>query len=335
LKGITEIFIETTLRKTIDDIKDTPKRSIRNLVDLALNFAKGRFQKSFLKSVQKMLQDEHSSYYDLILDTVYNVDTERLITFGMNVGYNGCTQGAKKIREIESTLKYNIPWSVSLEIDGKSYLDNEDKYFEVVEQGKNLGICTWQIFADRNVKSVLSLANKHSDCGFIFFCAQDSIEDDLLDEAESLYNIMFAVRYDEDMSGIISKLRERKMMYSIYIPYGDKNIKNIISDDFYEGILDLHPIFTVLLPDKSISDDSLKEAYQYVTEIRKEQTMPTVLWDAYSDSKFIDSVISEDACLAAFDRSGSCYTKSSQKDINCNIFKMPLAEIFKILFPKQ
>lgn len=335
MKDITQIFIETTIKKTIDDIKDSPKRSIRNLVDLALNFTKGRFQKPFLESVQKMLQDENSSYYDLIVDTVYNVDTERLITLGMNVGYNGCTKGAEKIREIERTEKYDIPWSVSLEIDGGSFLDNEDKYFDVIEQGKKLGIYTWLIFADRNIKSVLSLAKKHSDCGFIFFCTQDNMYENLLDEAESIYNIMFVVRYDEEMSDIISKLRERKMMYSVYIPYTDKDVNNLISNDFYEGVIEMHPVFTVLVPDKSTNVSSRNEIYKYITEVRKDQTMQTILWDIYSDSRFIDSVISDDSCLAVFDKNGNYYIDSNCKSESCNIFKAPLSKIFKSLFPKQ
>ena len=122
MKDITRIFVETTIRKAIRDIKDSPKRSFRNLIDLGLNFAKGRFEKPFLVSVQNLLQNEQSPYYDLVLDTVHNVDTDRLITFGMNVGYNGCTKGAKIIREIESKENYNIPWSLSLEIDGVNHI---------------------------------------------------------------------------------------------------------------------------------------------------------------------------------------------------------------------
>lgn len=333
MKDITRILVESTLRKTLKDIKDSPKRSIRNLVDLGLNFTKGRFQKPFLETVQKMLENEHSPYYDLILDTVYNVNHERLITFGMNVGYNGCTKGAKKIREIENTEKYNIPWSVSLEIDGKSYLYNEEKYFSIIEQGKNLGIYTWLIFSDSNVKSILSLAKKHSDCAFAFFCDEKDIGNNILDEAEKLYNIMFVVRYDENMANAITLLRERQMLHSVFIPYDDSKAKDITSGDFFEGIEDLHPVFTGLLPTRKCSKSVREQAYNYVIGARKSQELQTILWDIYSDSNFIDGIISDNACAAAFDKNGNFVAfDRDNEDINYNIFELKLVDIFKAVF---
>lgn len=335
MKDITRILVETTLRKTLNEIKDSPKRTIRNLVDLELDFAKGRFQKSFLETIQKMLEDEHSPYYDLISDVVYNVNHERLISFGMNVGYNGCTKGAKKIREIERKENYNIPWSVLLEIDGKNYLDNEKKYFSVIEQGKNLGIYTYLIFSDWNVKSILSLAKKHNDCAFAFFCNKEDIEESILDEADKLYNVMFVVRYDENMANTIMLLRERQMLYSVFIPYADSEVKNIVDGDYFEGIEDFHPVFTGLLPTENCSNQAIEKVYDYVTETRKNQELQTILWDVYSDSKFIDSIISDDSCTAEFDKNGNFINRGNNAIYdNCNIFNFSLIEVFKKVFSK-
>lgn len=46
-KDITRVIIETTVRRALKDLRRFPKRTMRNLVDLALNFAKGRFQQEF------------------------------------------------------------------------------------------------------------------------------------------------------------------------------------------------------------------------------------------------------------------------------------------------
>ena len=87
----SRIIIETIVKKTIREIKDSPRRSIRNLVDMGLRFSNGRFQKMFFLAAQTMLQNQNSAYYRLIEDTVSNVNQQNLITFGMNVGYNSCT----------------------------------------------------------------------------------------------------------------------------------------------------------------------------------------------------------------------------------------------------
>lgn len=120
--NFSRIVIETIVRKAITDIQDTPKRSTRNLVDMALNFAEGRFQNRFFQTAQTMLKDENSSYYKLVTDMIPNVDTDKIVMFGLNVGYNSCIVGAKKIRTLEKQDKFHIPWSITLVMSGKEYL---------------------------------------------------------------------------------------------------------------------------------------------------------------------------------------------------------------------
>ena len=43
----SRILIETIVRKALKDIKKSPERSSRNLVDLALQFSEGKFQQDF------------------------------------------------------------------------------------------------------------------------------------------------------------------------------------------------------------------------------------------------------------------------------------------------
>ena len=47
--SISRILIETTVRQTLKGLKEDPKRSIRNLVDMALHFSEGRFQSRFFR----------------------------------------------------------------------------------------------------------------------------------------------------------------------------------------------------------------------------------------------------------------------------------------------
>lgn len=93
------LFAETVVKNALKSIIESPERGIRNLIDFALQLSDGRFQKDFFMVAQTMLQNENSAYYDLIRDVVTYVDTEKLYTFGINVGYNSCTVGAKRIRE--------------------------------------------------------------------------------------------------------------------------------------------------------------------------------------------------------------------------------------------
>ena len=57
-KDINWMLIESVVRRTVQKLHDSPEREIRNLIDLGLSFADGRFQRKFLKASQKMLRNE-------------------------------------------------------------------------------------------------------------------------------------------------------------------------------------------------------------------------------------------------------------------------------------
>lgn len=105
--NISRILIETTVRQTLKGLNEDPKRSIRNLVDMALYFSEGRFQRHFFQTARTILEHEESAYYTLIDDAVNHIETEHLVKFGMNLGYNSCTWGAHRIRMNEKRLGFN------------------------------------------------------------------------------------------------------------------------------------------------------------------------------------------------------------------------------------
>ena len=107
-----KVVIETIVKKTLDEMRRSPELSIRRLVDMALDHSIGRFQKNFFEAAQAMLEDDLSPYYDLIQEVADNVSRDKLVRFGMNLGYNSCTMGANTIRIIEAAEKFNVPWSV-------------------------------------------------------------------------------------------------------------------------------------------------------------------------------------------------------------------------------
>lgn len=94
-RDFKRISIENIVHKAFMDIEEDPRRGLRNLVDLGVNFAKGRFQKPFLRTIQNMLEDEDSAYYTLLEQLLKNTTPAHLSTFGINVGYNSCTMGGQ------------------------------------------------------------------------------------------------------------------------------------------------------------------------------------------------------------------------------------------------
>ena len=111
---MSRLLIEATVRQTLKGLQEDPKRSVRNILDMALQFSRGRFQSRFFETARTMLENENSAYYTLVQDAAAHIETEHLVRFGMNLGYNSCTWGARRIRANEEKLGFNIPWAVTI-----------------------------------------------------------------------------------------------------------------------------------------------------------------------------------------------------------------------------
>lgn len=334
--NVNRILIEAAIKKTLNQIQDDPERSIRNLVDMALNFSEGRFQHRFFKIAQDMLQNEQSCYYRILPDIVANVDKERILTFGMNIGYNSCTNGAKTIRKTEETEHFNIPWSISLKLNGLDYVEKKEKYHLLISQGVNLGIYTWNIFSLGQTPYLIEMIHSFPECAFIVFCTPGEIIPTLLDELNAIHNVMFVVQLTRGVEDACELLRSGNHLYSVYYPYQEQDIMRIISGDLLSDTENLHPVFTALLAMPLCSQNTRSRIYQYIQQARSEQKYKTIPFDVIYDTLYIDSIISDEACSIGFNKEGICYSFAEQTlEENTNFFDNSLYEILKIVSPKK
>ncbi len=333
---MNEILIETTVNQAVKRIQNDPERSTRNLVDIGLHFSEGRFQQSFLKVAQKMLEDEQSAYYRMIPDVMSNVDSKRIVTFGMNIGYHSCTKGSRILREIERISHFSIPWCVSLEIDSLTYWQHSDSYHKLIEDGEALGIYTWIIYSADDTHHLLELAEDFPDSAFLFCCAPREITRNLLDEANNLYNIMFAVNYTEGVEQACQLLRNCKFLYSVLYSYENNDKDMILNGQTLLELETLHPIFSLFKATASCSSELQTEIYHYVRDARLNQNYQTIPFDMVYDSLFIDGIISEDSISIHFDMDGGTIPLSDNDNVShCNLFEMSLIDILKTHFPKK
>lgn len=332
----SRIIIETVVKKTLKDIKDSPQRSIRNLVDLALEFSTGRFHRIFFEIAQTMLKNQKSSYYRLIEDIANNVNSEKVLHFGMNLGYNGCTVGAKKIREIEKKEHFNIPWSVSFHLDSQQFNINQIYYQKIISQGEELGIYTWILLPGNQPQKILSLVQQHPNSAFILFCKPKEITQPFLDGLSGLNNLMLVIHYEDGVYDKCNFLRKKKLLYSVYYNYEDCRIESIVNGEIFEKAQLLHPVFTALYADSNYNDSVRNTVYEAVKKARNEQTFHTIAFEMTFDIRKIDQIISNDSCLVSFDSKGNLLPLKKQKTENCfNIFYTDLYNILKLAFPKS
>lgn len=333
-KSMSRMLVETVVKKALKSIKESPERGIRNLVDMALQFSEGRFQKNFFTVTQTMLQNENSAYYGLVRDVVAYTDSDRLFTFGMNLGYNGCTEGARRIRENEVKLGCNIPWTVMLQIDAQQFEENQQEYNAMIREGESLGIYTWMLFPTEHPQEVFSLVKDYPDSAFCIFCEAKDITSAFIEEAAECKNLMLVIRYDENADDICSAVRERGLLYSVWYQYSQKDTEIIINGDLFSSTQQLSPTFTVLLPEKSCPEEVRRLVYQEVKRARSEQNFRTLTWELQRDNLLIDSIISGDGCSICFDKNGNLYDWSGKIE-NYNLFQNDLAEMLTAAYLKK
>ena len=333
--AFSKILIQTTVRKAIRDIRETPQRSTRNLVDMALNFASGRFQQEFFQMAQKMLSDERSAYYTLLQDLVTHVNEEKLLTFGMNVGYNSATFGAKRIRHLEETVGYNIPWTLFLEMDRTSVIQHRERYHALIEAGEEMGIFTWMVFSHSCAADCIELAARHPNSAFVLFCDHAEINWSLIDCASDLNNLMLAVPVDENAELTCVLLREAGLMYSVYTAYAEEDLSRIQSGDLFCDMEQLHPVFSAFIPKPGCPQSVQTLAYEAIHTAQMAQTHATMLWELRRDCMVVDRIISGDGCWAGFSADGVFHgIDENGKEQTFSVTDSSLEELFKQAFPK-
>lgn len=329
-KDLNRVLVESTVRRTLKTIQDSPERATRNLVDFGLQFSNGRFQTRLLSQTQKMLQNPKSAYYDLVKNIVAAVDHDIITTFGVNLGYNSCTKGARLIREIEEEKGFNIPWALNLAINEEKLEEEPDFYPSVLCQGKALGIYTYLLFISRYPEKVIPMIEKEPDCAFILFLRGHQVSQSFIKKIKTVKNVMVSVYTNEDMQDACQKLRDTKLLYAVYQRYTEQDKENIISGNWLRSVLPVHPAFAFLQTDFSCASQTQDEVYQYVTAVRDEQQAPLIMMDIKQDTLRIDQIISDGECLVGFDVTGELRTHEGiRKDKRYNIFHHSVEEILQ------
>lgn len=326
---MTRSLIEQLVRGKLKDLKESPERTTRNLVDMALQFSNGRFQKQFFEIAQEMLHNESSPYYQLIYQMVSNINTERLLTFGMNVGYNSFTYGAKIIRKQEAENGYNIPWCVTLELDAQTILNHPEHYHKLLNEGKSLGIYTWNIFSHGQLIHFLPLMEMNSDCAFLLFCKAEELTDDLLDNLIDIHNFMFVIEYDETKTDVFAVLQNRNFLFSSYLSYCTEDCEKICSHESLCCISTTNSVFAIFLPEESCDNQILLKVCKYTQDTLRNPICKTLPFELIGDNKRIDSIISDDACCAWFLSDGTLIARPDLSHYHQN-----LSDILKTAFPK-
>lgn len=296
-------MVENIVRRALYGVRSDPKRTIRNLVDLGLETSGGALHKRFMADAQNLLRREDSPYYDMVVQTVRHVDEERLLTFGLNLGWDGLTVGARRIRELEAQRGHNIPWSLTLHMATGGKLSTGD-YLQLVQDGASLGIGTYFLMpADTDaVDMALDLALLSRGCAFFLFLPPGYPVETALKRLLLPRNLMLCL--DCETSGWQRQaelLRDNHLLYGLWRPYAthDESIE-ITSGRWIKPVLPYAGLAVFLIGRGEAAQDPTASVCLYARDARLAQRYPALVFDFYLDALYLDVLISNDPCFAGF-----------------------------------
>lgn len=333
---LARTIIETFVNKFFRDMETDPDRSIRNIIDLGINFARGRFQREFLKALQEMMQNEQSAYYDLVKNIVANTDHDRLRIFGMNLGFQACTIGANTIRENEEKWNFNIPWAYQI-LFGQAglpcaYLD------KIISEGKALGTYVY-VLTERGkiTREYIDVLRKHADCAFVLLVSPKELLGELMDHLDETLNCLVLAKNDPILlPETVDELQKHRLFYGIYEKYPEEEPEKVWNPEHLEKISESKPAFYVLMPEQMHSFRENPVRKEKTADLRSRQEYPFIVIDYISDIQTIDRIISNDSCAVAFDEEGYVYTDTGKwQDTPYNIRYKSLYEILEKVTKKR
>lgn len=295
--------VESVVDRSLRDIRRDPRRGIRRLADLGDMTAAGPYQKKFLTMIRRMLEQEDSPYYTMVCNAVRSADSERLKTFGMNFGWNCLTVGTKKIRTLEQTQTWSIPWSLTLHIGGGPEGLDAHILIRIIREGMKLGIYTYFLFPagmGRSISTALDAVTASGDCAFFLFLPPEQTDANVIQSLTVPRNLMLGISSEgPQWQSLATQLRQEGALYFLYRTYdGPDEALDIASGKWADQLSPLAGIGSICVAGQDCPAQCGSQVYQYARRSRIEQRYPTLVLDYYLDNLYTDAYISHTACLS-------------------------------------
>ncbi len=335
---LTRALIEMLVSKSIDDIATDPHRSIRNLVEMGQIFSTGSSQRDFFNACSTMLENEDSAYYNMLENVVAFVDPKKIMTLGINVGYNGCTRGVKRLREYEENTGVRLPWLIYFDLDQKEDGLSEEHFEELVIEANALGVYTF-IFrvGSGMIETIAPLIEKLSDSAFILLVNPEDLSGEDIHTVSGLDNILVSLGTEaEEQSDALfarcTKLHYHKCPYAVHLFYDSDSIPQVLNDTWVKSVEPTGTIFSFLFPRFSVTPNQIEQIRSYVLDIRAAQEYPFIMMEAETDIDVIDTVIATGPASVGLTADGFLFRNNDRKpaaDVRTVSLQEALAEITK------
>lgn len=329
------------VEKGIQDIRDNPRRGIRNLVELGELFSHGRFQRDFFQAAMRQLRSERSAYYRLVERLVRSTSSRTMTSFGMNLGYNCWARGAEQIRELESREGFNIPWCLLFDMEGKGLPTK--RIAEIITQGKALGIYCYLFRVDggyTRLENLLKLLTLNKDCAHFLFAPPSLLNKERTMQISAAETILTAVELDTGDPALpetIHSLRQHRCLLGACACYDSLAAS---ANTLLPAAAELHIPFLFFVNREFSAggrDCGTAGPPDAIQVMREKLRYPVLPIDLYRDIARIDQNISSEGCVAAVSGDGAIALLDAERGEvrgGCDLAHDTLRDILAEALPK-
>lgn len=285
---LTVKMIESTINKSIREIKNNPEKGLANLANLANRFASNSFQQDLIKSLQTN---------DYILPfLVNNVNHPTIRTFILNLAYNSLSYGAKRIKRYKQTYNEDISWAMIVDFmknpDNKL---NNNAINTLIRQGNEKGIYTYMFFTD-DIDNFSDVSRQNPDSAFILFVPPTAITNENIRAIKPCYNTFFSILYEPDdleaYTRATTLLHDNKCLFGSYRYYKDEDVGDILSNKWLGEMSATISPFWFLIESEDCCPEHASLVHEYIYNSKTNTASPIFLIDLYEDIAEIDKQLS-------------------------------------------
>ncbi len=318
---ITKAMINAAVSRGLKEMEEDPKRSVRRLADLGRQFSNSRFQNTVFSIMQEILANEDSPYYDMMATLLKNTDHDALRTFGINIGYNGWTYGARLLRSQEESCHFALPSEPYLHYDNTDSKGmNIAAMDQLITKGTELGIYIYHILEEGACADSYELVNfmsKYADCAFMWYRPRGRLTAAQIQMMKGCKNAVVVLPADDPESALTaSLLRDQKILFAISQSYTSKDVDAALQEKESSVLLAslrtaiaAESTFLFLMADESDGSVLGKQCY----EARLHPKSPCFPIDCYADVKNISRIIVDHETMLELDADGRILQPADHK----------------------
>lgn len=332
--SLSRAAVEAVVGQALRQAAHDPDRSLRRLVDLGSTLTRGRAQQRSLALFQDMLSREGSPYYGMVRSRIEQVNPKTLQTFGVNLGWESWTAGAKRIRALEGGRGHSIPWCLTLRLGAAPNPLTPAQYSALLAQGQALGISTYFFFslapgADPGL--VLALARQQPHCALLLFLRPEALAPALLGQLAGQHNLMVVLLGDGGgWQGPMDSLLRAGCLTGLCRTYATSaQVQVALSDGGTAGTA------LFLLPTQDCPDDVRAETASQVLALRTSGECPLFPVDCTADLLRVGQIISREPCLLWVSPDGALSGgRTGREDsLDASLHTAPLEDLLARCFP--